>query len=150
MSSPAYAAGQPPAVLVMALNDPGWLHDMYKNLFSSLSKHASLKHVETPREAVEYLDNHRPVAVLVTDPSIREPRNSSALQKLKEYLSSGGTVIFACMFSSFVRPSDFDASFSSQFSLPWEFGEYHHTTVHLNPTTAEKLSAKASLPEVYS
>lgn len=150
MSNPAYTAGQPPAVLVMTLNDPGWLNDMYKSLFSSLSKHAILKHVENPREAVEYLDNHHPVAVLVTDPSIREPKNSSALQRLKEYISGGGTAIFACMFSSFIRPPDFNAFFSSQFDLPWEFGEYQRTTVHLNPATAEKLKAKNSLPEAYS
>lgn len=143
-------AWQPATALVMSLNDPGWLNDMYKGLFSSLSKHASLKHVEDCREAVEYLDNHHPTAVLVTDPSIRESKNSAALGKLKEYVSAGGTAIFGCMFSSFIRPPDFNVFFRGQFGLSWEFGEYHRMTVHLNPAAAGNLRATHSLPQSYS
>ncbi|KAL1960504.1 hypothetical protein VTO42DRAFT_7803 [Malbranchea cinnamomea] len=150
MSNPGGLTGQPPSVLVVSLDDPGWLHDMYKSLFTSLSKHASLKHAEKAREVVEHLNYHHPNAVIVTDPGIREPKNSTALAKLKEYLSNGGTAIFACMFSSFIRPPDFTAFFRTQFCLPWEFGDYCRTTVHLNPVAAANLKSTHSLPKAYS
>ncbi|KAK2793314.1 hypothetical protein FQN50_010011 [Emmonsiellopsis sp. PD_5] len=98
----------PPAgvVLVISLGDQRFPDEMYMPLFTSLSKLSRLEHIREPLYVVDYLNNNNPAAILVVDSAIHEPKNSDALDKVKEYLSGGGTVVFACMFSSFIRPPE--------------------------------------------
>lgn len=144
------SAVQLPAVLVMSLDDPGYLDDMYKPLLSSLTQSSRLTHIRDPDDAIIHLDNNNPAAILITDPGIADSSFSDVLSKVKEYTSRGGTVIFACMFSSFIAPDDFDVFFKTHFYLPWTFGDYHRTTSYLNANAKRILESAESLPKSYS
>lgn len=139
-----------PAVLVISLDDPGFLDDMYKSLFTSLAQNSRLTHVRDSRDAIDYFDSNNPAAILITDPGIVDSDYAEVLAKAKEYISRGGTAIFACMFSSFITPDDFDSFFKTQFQLPWMFGDYLRTTAYLNMNARDNLQTTQTLPRSYS
>jgi hypothetical protein len=70
------------------------------------------------------------------------------LEKVISYVRSGGTAIFAGHFSGFIRPADLNRLFRSHWNLPWEFGDYHRTTVYLNQRVQQ--GSKLALPAAYS
>ena len=68
-------------------------------------------------------------------------------QRVINYVRGGGTAILATHFSSFVRPPDMNRWFRESWGLPWQTGDYHRTTVHLNTKCHW---TRAGLPEHYS
>ncbi len=140
---------QKPCVFLLSLDSQPWFDEMYEPLITSLSERARLKRATTARGALNYLGN-RPEVVLVTDPGITNPANLTVLEKLKDYVYGGGTAILGCTFSSFIGPSDMDAFFQTHFRLPWKFGDYHRTTVHLNQQAASNLRNTVHLKPAYS
>ncbi|MCJ1422039.1 hypothetical protein MMC32_008408 [Xylographa parallela] len=56
----------------------------------------------------------------------------------------GGTVLFCGNFSSMTRPSTFNLYFGSEWQLPWTFGDYHRTTMALNPAFRVSTAGNAS------
>lgn len=67
------------------------------------------------------------------------------------YVGSGGTLIMACLFSSFARPPQLNA-FYSRNGLPWRVGDYHRTTFYRNPAFRATFGPQlqTSLEESYS
>ena len=42
-------------------------------------------------------------------------------------------MLFCGTFSSFIKPTDFELYFKSEWKLPWTTGDYHRTTLSVNP-----------------
>ena len=122
---------------------------MYSNLFDTFSARATVEHVSTPQNASTYLANNTPNAIIVTDPAILEarpiPRGVSS--QIIQYVRSGGTVVLATLFSSLVRPNDLNRWFQESWGLPWQRGDYHRMTVHLNPSFQVERFNEGSLLE---
>lgn len=81
-----------------------------------------------------YLSTTRPLAILAVDAGLLgNTYEQGRLQKeLARYVRSGGTLIMACLFSSFSRPPQLDA-FYRRIDVPWRVGDYHRTTFYRNP-----------------
>lgn len=131
-SAPADTAPEQPRVFLLSLAQTSWFDEMYERLIDKLSVHARLQRASKPAGAIKYLSSNTPTAILVTNPGLTEAKHSAILDKVLSYVRGGGTVIFCCQFSSFITPDDFDRFFRTKLDLPWEFGDYHRTTVYLN------------------
>ena len=142
-SQPAVAAepAQKPTIFLLSLENQPWFDEMYDKLIDALANRAEVKRSSNSDSAVRYLANNSPSAIIITDPGITVESNREALDKLKTYISNGGTAIFGCNFSSFIKPPDMDALWRSTFDVPWQFGDYHRTTVYLNHQAATKLKS---------
>lgn len=81
-----------------------------------------------------YLSTTRPLVILAVDAGLlgNTSEHGQFQKELASYVSSGGTLIMACLFSSFARPPQLDA-FYTRISLPWRVGDYHRTTFYRNP-----------------
>lgn len=112
---------------------------MYDKLIDALANRAKVQRSSNANSAARYLTNNCPSAIIITDPGVTVDSNRKALDKLKTYVSNGGTAIFGCNFSSFITTTVMNALWHSTFNLPWEFGDYHRTTVYLNHRAATKL-----------
>jgi hypothetical protein len=134
-ASPQAASSQPRVFLISISSQP-WFDDMYARFIDKLTERAKIQRASTAPAAVRHLASFKedpPKAVLVTDPGATEKKQPKALlEHFLAYVRSGGTVIFCCNFSSFIRPPHFNWFFRTKLDLPWEFGDYHRTTVHLN------------------
>lgn len=84
--------------------------------------------------ARKYLSTTRPLAILAVDAGLLgNTYEQGRLQKeLASYVGIGGTLIMACLFSSFSRPPQLDA-FYTRIDLPWRVGDYNRTTFYRNP-----------------
>ncbi|EMD35998.1 hypothetical protein CERSUDRAFT_96221 [Gelatoporia subvermispora B] len=93
------------------------------HLLSALKARANLEEVSTAKVAMEKLScTPPPNAVLVTDAAVTQRKHHQVLDRLALYAKSGGIVVFACQFSSFVRPLDMGAMFKSTWKLSWTSG----------------------------
>ncbi|KAK8159641.1 hypothetical protein IWX90DRAFT_508254 [Phyllosticta citrichinensis] len=112
-------------IFVLCLGEAPLFDEMYAGFWNTLEDYAQ-DHQETDaRSALDYLGAHRPDKILVVDPEVANKRKHPALlSKLKEYVSRGGTVIFCCIFSSFISPPELTAFFRTHFEIPWESGSY--------------------------
>lgn len=81
-----------------------------------------------------YLSTTRPLAIIAVDAGLLgNTYEHGRLQKeVAKYVGTGGTLIMACLFSSFARPPQLNA-FYARIGLPWRVGDYHRTTFYLNP-----------------
>ena len=152
-SQPAAVAepAQKPTIFLLSLENQPWFDEMYDKLIDALANRAEVKRSSNSDSAVRYLANNSPSAIIITDPGITVESNREALDKLKTYISNGGTAIFGCNFSSFIKPPDMNALWRSTFDVPWQFGDYHRTTVYLNHQAATKLkSSPEHLKSEYS
>lgn len=84
--------------------------------------------------ARKYLSTTRPLAIIAVDAGLLgNTYEHGRLQKeVAKYVGTGGTLIMACLFSSFARPPQLNA-FYTRTGLPWRVGDYHRTTFYLNP-----------------
>jgi hypothetical protein len=105
---------------------------MYSDLLSSILAKYRVQRARTDAAAQCYLDARRPVAILLPDPAITLKQSSALLKKVKNYVQAGGVAIFACNFSSFIRPLDMNAFWKKAWELDWKSGNYTRTNVYLN------------------
>ncbi|KAL1963223.1 hypothetical protein VTN77DRAFT_8548 [Rasamsonia byssochlamydoides] len=126
---------------------------MYSRLIDRLAERAKIQRASAADAAVRDLASFKedpPKAILITDPGVTEKKQPKALlEHLLAYVRSGGTSIFCCTFSSFIRPSDFNQFSRTKLDLPWEFGDYHRTTVHLNRSNLRARQILDHRPCVY-
>ena len=141
-----------PTVLLLSLDRPEYWGELYGNLVDAISANATLQRVSKPQGASTYLSNNRPSAIIVTDPAVLG--QGSALRGVSsqviQYVRSGGTAVLATLVSSTVRPNDLDRWFREDWGLPWQTGDYHRTTVSLNPSYQSERLNTGSLPQNYS
>ncbi|KAF2228736.1 hypothetical protein EV356DRAFT_497517 [Viridothelium virens] len=136
---------QKPIVFLLSLGLECWFDERYARLIDLLANRANIKRATKSDAAIRYLTNNSPSAIIVTDPSIvgKSSSKQQVLGKVENFISNGGTAIFACHFSSFIRPPDMDKFWRSTFDLPWKYGDYQRTTVHLVHQTATRLKCSA-------
>ncbi|KDQ08531.1 hypothetical protein BOTBODRAFT_191674 [Botryobasidium botryosum FD-172 SS1] len=142
-----------PTVLILTL---GGEEDMFdrieKQLKAELKKRAIALTARSVHEALQYLDSPFPIsAIICTDQGITERKHKRVLARLVSFVKeSGGTVILAAQFSTFVEPLKMERTFKDAWGLPWKKGSYHRTTHFLKPTRSEKLRNRPELEQSYS
>ncbi len=121
--------GTTPQVLLLLLAQHGLFDNMYGQLYSEISAKFSTVRKNTVDDAYAFLSSTNPSAVLVADGGVALARNTHLQKSLVRYAEAGGTVIFGCLFSSFVSPPDLGHLFK-RFELGWNQGTI---TVPLSP-----------------
>ena len=106
---------------------------IYPDLIESLCSKYRVQRARAVDPAKRYLSDpaNRPVAILVTDPTVAKKKKSAILEQVINNVKAGGVAIFAANFSSFITPPDMD-KFWNTWGLGWTFGNYHRTDVFLN------------------
>jgi hypothetical protein len=137
-----------PRIFLLSLDKQPFFDDIYTRLIDAIASKATIQRASQPSSALTYLSTKTPTAIIITDPGITKAAHSAVLEKVISYVRSGGIAIFAGQFSSFIRPNNLDRHFRSHWNLPWEFGDYHRTTVHLNQRVRQL--SKLALPAAYS
>jgi hypothetical protein len=146
-------AASKPTVFLLSLDHLEYFDSMYDNLITQLSNKANVQRAKKSDAAVRYLSSNTPAAIIATDPAVAKSNaHPDVLQLLQSYVANGGHLIFACQFSSFITPPQMNSFWTTTFSKPWTFGDYHRTDVHLQAQTATALGAAVStrLPQMYS
>lgn len=125
--------------------------DLYKSLHTQIASLCSITEAKTLAAAQSLLSTQSFKAVLAVDGGIAIRRNNALQKQLASYAKNGGTVIFCCLFSSFVRPPDMDKLWQN-FEQPWKSGDYHRTTFYLSQKVKTILGSQraAGLEREYS
>jgi hypothetical protein len=137
-----------PRIFFLSLDKQPFFDDMYAHLIDAIASKATIQRASQRTSALTYLSTNTPTAIIITDPGITKAAHSAVLEKVISYVRSGGIAIFAGHFSGFIRPTDLDRHFRSPWNLPWQFGDYHRTTVYLNQRVQQV--SKLALPAEYS
>ncbi|KAK1671759.1 hypothetical protein BDP55DRAFT_635615 [Colletotrichum godetiae] len=136
-----------PQLVVISLDYQPFFDEMYAGLLSRLLEKASMQRTKKPAAALNRLQqNPPPAAVLITDSALTEAF-PDVWNAVIAYVRQGGTAIVMGHFSSFVKPDNIKPFFAKA-GLDWARGDYHRTTVTLNPQAAG--SAAERLPTRYS
>ncbi|KAL9027079.1 MAG: hypothetical protein Q9196_004345 [Gyalolechia fulgens] len=141
-------------VLYLLLGDDAQasiFHDLYQNVRTRINSLTPTIEAKTTVAAQSLLSTQSFKAILAVDGGIAVRRNNALQQQLASYVKLGGTVIFCCLFSSFVRPSDMDKLWEN-FEQPWKSGDYHRTTFYLSQKMKSVLGSQraAGLEREYS
>lgn len=139
-----------PTILILSPDSQSLFDDVCARLITLLHDRAQVRRVDQAEAASNYLDSHRPNAILVVDAGIEERKYNTVRQKLRDYVLGGGTAVFCGVFSGFILPSDLGALFRTDFGLSWEAGSYCRATVRMNESGAANLPSTAGLAPVYS
>ena len=106
-------------------------NDLYADLCSKIREHYDL--IDTSWLTTEHVTCSK--AIIVSDGGLSNKKYKNIQIRLSEYAKAGGTVILACLFSSFVSEPRF-ASMCRNMQLSWGWGDYHRTDFVLNPAFA--------------
>ena len=126
-----------PQILVLDEESTSLFSDVFNNLISVLKRSADVIVEPEPVKAASLLQSGVFSVAFVVWPmaylSTLKPNRS-----LRDYVRNfaehqGGTVLFCGTFGSFIRPTDFNLYFGSEWQLPWRFGDYNRSTFTLNP-----------------
>lgn len=125
--------------------------DLYQNIRTRIDSLAPPVEAKTMKAAQSILTTQSIKAVLAVDGGIAVRRNNTLQKQLASYVKSGGTLIFCCIFSSFVRPTNMQKLWEN-FELPWRSGDYHRTTFYLSQKMKSVLGSQraAKLEREYS
>ena len=139
------ASTSKPLVLVFSLSE--FTYDgMDAQLLQHLRTQSQVEVVKSRDAALRWLSKSpQPQAILLADQTVTERGQESLLKKLAEYAKGGGTIVFGCRFSSFVKPLAMEAMFQRTLDLPWARGSYHRTTFFLN-RHVENISIESLAP----
>lgn len=109
-------------------------NDLYSPVEAKIKTDYQTQEQRSIGDARTYLSTARPSAILAVDAGLLgNTYEHGKLQKeVAKYVSGGGTLIMACLFSSFARPPQLNA-FYTRIGLPWRVGDYHRTTFYRNP-----------------
>ena len=90
-------------------------------------------------------------AIILVDGGLTRSTERSTQIKLSEYAKAGGSLIFACLFSSFTYRSSFNKMCETM-NLPWGRGESFRDGMTLNPAFASVFGKEAfkTLEQSYS
>ncbi|KAL1619035.1 hypothetical protein SLS54_006886 [Diplodia seriata] len=137
-------------IVISLAGDPRFDH-YYRYLAAMFYGRARIVRANDPSAACAYLAAAAapPTAILVTDAGITTTHEGSVLDRLKEYVSNGGTAIFCGLFSIYVQPDRLSAFFRTHFGLPWASGDRARATFRLNVDAAAALPSPTSLPYEY-
>lgn len=136
--------------MLLALDSQPWFDEMYNRVLNKLSDRAQLVPARSVRTAVNFLENNQPTAIFATDSGLTERENVAVVQKVKNYVSSGGRAIFGGNFSSFVHTVKMGPFFRTNFGLPWDYGDYTRDDLFLNMDAVENLPSQHQLASKYS
>ncbi|RYP40846.1 hypothetical protein DL768_010567 [Monosporascus sp. mg162] len=146
------AEASKPVVLLLSIGDEGdrrLTNATWAGLIAELEAKSDVKRATTAEEAQVLMDQHpSPRGIFIPDAGITKRGNDAVTQRLVQFVRMGGTVIFGGVFSSLIRPPDLDRYFEKSWSLPWKYGSYHRTTVHLNTSSLGR--PQSGLPLSYS
>ncbi|KAJ0161300.1 hypothetical protein CTA2_6456 [Colletotrichum tanaceti] len=136
-----------PRVVCISLSYEPYLDDTYAGIFGRILQKANMQRAKKPAGALGLLQQDPlPAAVLLTDQALTE-ESPDVWDAVLAYVRQGGTAVAMGHFSSFVKPDNIRPFFAKA-GLDWDRGDYHRTTVTLNPQTAG--GAAARLPAQYS
>ncbi|KAJ2896267.1 hypothetical protein MKZ38_005721 [Zalerion maritima] len=103
----------------------------------------------TRADAESLMDLHpNPRGIFIPDTGITTEKNKAVTQQVIQFVRAGGTAVFGAVFSSSIRPPDFDRYFEKSWSLPWKFAGYYRTTVFRNESSFGR--PNSGLPASYS
>lgn len=145
----------PPQVLFLKLSPEydSIFNDLYAPVEAKIKTDFQTQEQRSIAGARTYLSTTKPLAILAVDAGLLGTTyEHGRLQKeLATYVSNGGTLIMACLFSGFARPPQLDA-FYTRIDLPWRFGDYHRTTFYRNPASRALFGPQlhTSLKDSYS
>ncbi|KAL8868016.1 MAG: hypothetical protein Q9174_005273 [Haloplaca sp. 1 TL-2023] len=108
--------------------------DIYKDTISQIDKTYGSIELKDAAAAQAILSSEPPKAILVVDGGLSWPKYTALQVQLARYVQAGGTVVFCCLFSSFIRPPNADRLWHN-FGLPWTSGDYHRSTFYLSQGT---------------
>ncbi|KAI4116013.1 MAG: hypothetical protein LQ345_003493 [Seirophora villosa] len=123
-----------PQILYLRLgNDTqaGIFDDLYQNVRARVASLASTQEATSMAIAQSLLSTQSFKIVLVVDGGISVKKHNALQKQLASYATVGGTVIFCCIFSGFVRPPDMSKLWKN-FNEPWASGDYHRSTFYLS------------------
>ena len=106
-------------------------NDLYTSLCTKIEEHYTV--IKTASLTTERLA--RSEAIIVTDGGLSKKKYKNVQIRLSEYAKAGGTLIFACLFSSFVSGPNFN-TMCRNMELTWGWGDYHRTDFVQNPAFA--------------
>lgn len=142
-----------PKIVLLSLERQPWMDEMYGALFTALRDKADVTEITTPEEADDLFltSTNKPNIIIATDASLTNAKFRKQQDAAVTYVRShGGTLLLACLFSSFAPPPDIKTFFAA-LGLAWESGDYHRTEFSLNTSnTSVPNSAKALLATRYS
>ncbi|EIN04389.1 hypothetical protein PUNSTDRAFT_19788, partial [Punctularia strigosozonata HHB-11173 SS5] len=141
-----------PKFMILGILQEHFLDEGYDWMTSSIASKASVVRVEDAAEAKKLLAAsaaQRPDAVLVIDGAVVEPRYRKLRAALVTFTKQGGTVVLGANFSNGLPWGEKTAEFFAQWGLTWQSGNYHRTTVHLNPNGIPGMDTQG-LDESYS
>ncbi|KAK5998834.1 hypothetical protein PT974_01217 [Cladobotryum mycophilum] len=123
---------------------------LHSRLLNNLFERCTLRHAKTAQQALAlFTENDSPRAVFVADSAIMNSRNEVVSQRLVQYVTDGGIVIFGGTFSNIVDHEKLDVFFGRTWDVPWEAGSQQRTTLSLN-LAAVNPSLRNKLPASYS
>ncbi|CAJ2502205.1 Uu.00g095990.m01.CDS01 [Anthostomella pinea] len=123
-------AATKPLVLLLQSGD-GWqgLFDLYKALYTKIEEDFTI--IQTKSLTTQHLAVAK--AVIDFDGGLPQKKHKNIQIHLDHYVRTGGTLILACLFTSFVRPDDFE-HLCQEMSLPWTYGDYHSSDISQHQT----------------
>ena len=105
---------------------------MYKDNEVQIAFKYTTTRLNTAASTLDCIRKSPPAAIICVDGGISDPKYVNFQSRLAVYAQSGGTVIFAHLFSNFVSGSNMKRLWGS-FGLDWQSGDYHRTDFALNP-----------------
>lgn len=102
------------------------------NFRVALEEHFSVVPKTSTEAAKEFLSVRNPKAILVVDGALGGDEDRLSTLQLAKYVRSGGTVVQACNFASFLTPPRFSSLFNV-LGLTWESRDIPKSSFVLNP-----------------
>ena len=146
-----------PIIFVLTLGDEHaqiTFQDSHARFLNELFERATVWHARTAEKAFSlFTQCAEPHAVFVADGGIARPKCEVTSQRLVQYASRGGIVVFGGSFAA-SGPQSLDKIMRQTWDLPWEISSVHRTTVSLNSdavsaTLRENLSASYTQRAVF-
>lgn len=123
-----------PRVCLLNLDNPEFFNNMYTHFVRVLRDKSQSENITTPEQAkAAFTSSPPPEFILSVDGSLTSHTHSSLVEEALSYVRAGGSLLFMGHFPSSTHPFDI-ANLFSRFDLRWASGDYHRTTVELNPS----------------
>ncbi|KAL8653283.1 MAG: hypothetical protein Q9210_002183 [Variospora velana] len=143
-----------PQILYLRLGtdtQDGLFDELYQDIRARIASLASTQEATSMASAQSLLSTQSFMAVLVADSGTSVKKHNALQIQLASYAAVGGTVIFCCLFASFIRPPDMGKLWKN-FNMPWGSGDYHRSTFYLSQKMKNVFGSQRAkhLPSEYS
>ncbi|KAG0343841.1 hypothetical protein BG004_004961 [Podila humilis] len=135
-------------VLAISLHNQPWFDEMYAPLITALKSGPGFRQAEKTADAMAWLSDPEPAAVLITDEALALKKFSAVWDAVLAYVRRGGVAIVMGFFASFIAPNQMKPFFARA-GLQWGYGSYQRTTLVLNRAVVSAANA-SKLPKSYS